>query len=132
MADNDYQRILVGRRKCSVARVMLHPGSGAYRINGRPLPDYFKTINSQLKVQEPLKTVGLDDKYDVVVTVQGGGINGQADAIALGISRYLIELNPSYRDTLKKKGLLTRDPRAKERKKYGQKRARKKFQFSKR
>lgn len=115
-----------------MARVMLHPGSGAYRINGRPLPDYFKTINSQLKVQEPLKTVSLDDKYDVVVTVHGGGINGQADAIALGISRYLIELNPSYRDTLKKKGLLTRDPRAKERKKYGQKRARKKFQFSKR
>jgi small subunit ribosomal protein S9 len=132
MADNDYQRILVGRRKCSVARVMLHPGSGAYRINGRPLPDYFKTINSQLKVQEPLKAVSLDDKYDVVISVQGGGVNGQADAIALGISRYLIELNPSYRDTLKKKGLLTRDPRAKERKKYGQKRARKKFQFSKR
>lgn len=132
MAENDYQRIKVGRRKCSVARVLLHPGSGAYRINGRPLPDYFKTINSQLKVQEPLKTVTLDDKYDVVATVHGGGITGQADAIALGISRYLIELNPSYRDTLKKKGLLTRDPRAKERKKYGQKRARKKFQFSKR
>jgi small subunit ribosomal protein S9 len=111
---------------------MLHPGSGAFRINGRTLPDYFKTINSQLKVQEPLKAVSLDDKYDVVISVQGGGVNGQADAIALGISRYLIELNPSYRDTLKKKGLLTRDPRAKERKKYGQKRARKKFQFSKR
>lgn len=132
MADNDFQRILVGRRKCSVARVVLHPGNGAFRINGRPLPDYFKTINSQLKVQEPLKAVSLDDKYDVAVTVQGGGINGQADAIALGISRFLIELNPSYRDTLKKKGLLTRDPRSKERKKYGQKRARKKFQFSKR
>jgi len=132
MADNDHQRITVGRRKCSVARVMLHPGSGAYRINGRALPDYFKTINAQLKVQEPLKTVSLDDKYDVVATVMGGGITGQADSIALGIARFLIDLNPTYRDTLKKKGLLRRDPRAKERKKYGQKRARKKFQFSKR
>ena len=132
MADNDYQRITVGRRKCSTARVMLNPGSGSFKINGRSLPDFFTTINSQLKVQEPLKLVNLDDKYDVIVNVHGGGITGQADAIALGISRYLIELNPAYRDSLKKKGLLTRDPRAKERKKYGQKKARKKFQFSKR
>jgi small subunit ribosomal protein S9 len=83
-------------------------------------------------VQEPLKAVDLGDKYDVFVNVKGGGITGQSDAIALGIARYLIELNPNYRDTLKKKGLLKRDPRAKERKKYGQKKARKKFQFSKR
>jgi len=132
MADTEFQRITVGRRKEATARVILHPGSGSYMINGRPLPDYFKTINGQLRVQEPLKVVNLDDKYDVSVNVQGGGINGQSDAIALGIARFLIELNPTYRDALKKKGLLTRDPRAKERKKYGQKKARKKFQFSKR
>jgi len=132
MAEGDYQRITVGRRKTSVARVFLRPGSGTYTINGDTLPEYFKTIDTQLKVQEPLKTVDLADKYDVVANVRGGGITGQSDAIALGISRFLVELNPNYRDTLKKKGLLRRDPRAKERKKYGQKRARKQFQFSKR
>jgi len=132
MAENDFQMIKVGRRKTATARVYLRPGSGVYKVNNRPLPDYFKTINGQLKVQEPLKVIDLSDKYDVFVNVVGGGITGQSDAIALGIARYLIDLNPNYRDALKKKGLLTRDPRAKERKKYGQKRARKKFQFSKR
>jgi small subunit ribosomal protein S9 len=132
MAKGDFQHITVGRRKCATARVYLRPGSGGYKINGRPLPDYFKTINGQLKVQEPLKAVDLADKYDVFATTLGGGITGQSDAIALGIARYLVHLNPSYRDALKKKGLMTRDPRAKERKKYGQKRARKQFQFSKR
>jgi small subunit ribosomal protein S9 len=132
MASSDYQTITVGRRKCAVARVFLRPGSGNYKINGRSLPDYFKTINAQLKVQEPLKAVDLADKYDVFVAASGGGITGQSDAIALSVARYLLKLNPSYRETLKKRGLLTRDPRAKERKKYGQKRARKRFQFSKR
>ncbi len=132
MAENDYQRITVGRRKTAVARVFLRPGSGSYTVNSRPLPDFFKTIDTQLKIQEPLKVVDLADKYDVFITVDGGGITGQSDAIALGIARYLVELNPNYRDPLKKRGLLSRDPRAKERKKYGQKRARKKFQFSKR
>lgn len=132
MAKGDFQHITVGRRKCAIARVFLRPGTGAYKINGRPLPDYFKTINAQLKVQEPLKAVDLADKYDVFVTAEGGGITGQSDAIALGIARYLVHLNVAYRDALKKKGLMTRDPRAKERKKYGQKRARKQFQFSKR
>lgn len=132
MNDTEYQKITVGRRKNGVARVILRPGSGNYTINNRPLPDYFKTVNAQLKVQEPLKAVDLADKYDVFANVHGGGFTGQADAIALGISRYLVDLNPNYRDTLKKKGLLKRDPRAKERKKYGQKKARKKFQFSKR
>jgi small subunit ribosomal protein S9 len=132
MASGETQQMTVGRRKTAVARVFLRPGSGSFRINQRTLPEYFKTINSQLKVQEPLKAVELADKYDVFVNVEGGGMNGQSDAIALGIARYLVELNPNYRDTLKKKGLLSRDPRAKERKKYGQKRARKKFQFSKR
>lgn len=132
MADNDFQTIKVGRRKRSVARVFLRPGSGGYQVNGKNLPEYFKTINAQLKVQEPLKLVELSDKYDVVCNVFGGGVTGQSDAIALGIARYLEALNPSYRATLKKKGLLKRDPREKERKKYGQKKARKKFQFSKR
>ena len=132
MASTDYQTITVGRRKCAVARVFLRPGSGNYKINGRSLPDYYKTINAQLKVQEPLKAVELADKYDVFVAASGGGITGQSDAIALSVARYLLKLNPSYREALKKRGLLTRDPRAKERKKYGQKRARKRFQFSKR
>jgi small subunit ribosomal protein S9 len=132
MAENEYQKITVGRRKTATARVILRPGNGNFTINGKPLPEHFHTINAQLKVQEPLKAVDLGDKYDVFVNVNGGGITGQSDAIALGIARYLIELNPNYRDTLKKKGLLKRDPRAKERKKYGQKKARKKFQFSKR
>jgi len=132
MAETEFQQITVGRRKTSVARVYLRPGSGAYQINGKPLPEFFKTINAQLRVQEPLKAVDLSDKYDVFINVRGGGITGQSDAIAMGIARYLVDLNPNYRDQLKKKGLLRRDPRAKERKKYGQKRARKKFQFSKR
>src|SRR5437870_4447162 len=132
MAENENQTIKVGRRKTATARVFLRPGAGTFRINGKPLPEYFKTINGQLKVQEPLKAVELADKYDVFVNVSGGGITGQSDAIALGISRYLIDLNPNYRSALKRKGLLMRDPRAKERKKYGQKRARKQFQFSKR
>jgi small subunit ribosomal protein S9 len=128
----EYQNITVGRRKTATARVFLRPGTGTYRVNGRPLPEYFKTINGQLKVQEPLKAVDLSEKYDVFANVEGGGITGQSDAIALGIARYLVELDQNYRNALKRKGLLTRDPRAKERKKYGQKRARKQFQFSKR
>jgi small subunit ribosomal protein S9 len=132
MAENEFQKMTVGRRKTAVARVFLRPGNGAFHVNGKPMPEHFKTINSQLKVQEPLKAVDLADKYDVFVSVEGGGITGQSDAIALGIARYLVDLSPNHRDTLKKKGLLSRDPRAKERKKYGQKRARKKFQFSKR
>jgi len=132
MAETEYQNITVGRRKTSVARVYLRPGNGTYTINGKSLPEYFKTVNAQLRVQEPLKTVDLADKYDVFVNVNGGGNTGQADAIALGIARFLVDLNANYRDTLKKKGLVSRDPRAKERKKAGQKKARKKFQFSKR
>jgi small subunit ribosomal protein S9 len=131
-ASNEYQKITAGRRKCATACVWLRPGTGAYKINGKLLPEYFRTVNSQLKIQEPLRTVELSDKYDVFANVNGGGITGQSDSIALGIARYLVELSPNFRDALKKKHLLTRDPRAKERKKYGQKRARKKFQFSKR
>ena len=132
MAESEHQMIKVGRRKCATARVYLRPGNGAYWVNGKELPEYFKTINAQLRVQEPLKTVELSEKYDVYANVNSGGITGQSDAIALGIARYLVALNPDCRGVLKKRGLLKRDPRAKERKKYGQKRARKRFQFSKR
>jgi small subunit ribosomal protein S9 len=86
MADGEFQTITVGRRKNASARVFLRPGSGAYRINDKPLPEYFKTVNAQLKVQEPLRTVELADKYDVYCNVEGGGITGQSDAIALGIA----------------------------------------------
>lgn len=126
------QHISVGRRKCSVARVILVPGNGNFLINGRPLSDFFKTAYGQLRVQEPLRTLGLEEKYDVRATVRGGGVTGQADAVCLGIARFLEHANPDYRPALKKDGLLSRDPRAKERKKYGRKRARKRFQFSKR
>jgi small subunit ribosomal protein S9 len=93
MAETEYQLITVGRRKTSVARVYLRPGAGSYTVNSKPLPEYFKTINAQLRVQEPLKAVDLSDKYDVFVNVRGGGITGQSDAIAMGIARYLVDLN---------------------------------------
>jgi small subunit ribosomal protein S9 len=126
------QQITVGRRKTSVARIYLKPGSGNVLINQRPLSDFFTMPYGQLKVLEPLRTLGLEEKFDVYARVEGGGTTGQADAICLGIARYLEFINPDYRPALKKEGLLKRDPRAKERKKYGQKRARKRFQFSKR
>lgn len=126
------QFIAVGRRKTATARVILAQGSGNFLINKRPLTDYFKTPYGQLRVQEPLRVLGLEDKFDVRANVRGGGITGQADAVCLGIARYLEHLNADYRPALKKEGLLSRDPRAKERKKYGRKRARKRFQFSKR
>ena len=115
-----------------MARVILAPGNGNFLVNGRPLTDYFQTPYGQLRVQEPLRALGLEEKYDVRANVAGGGLTGQADAVCLGIARYLEHLNPGYRPALKKEGLLSRDPRAKERKKYGRKRARKRFQFSKR
>ncbi len=126
------QHITVGRRKTAVARVYLKPGSGNVLVNQRPLSDYFALPYGQLKVLEPLRALGLEEKFDVYARVEGGGITGQADAICLGIARYLEHINPDYRPALKKEGLLKRDPRAKERKKYGRKRARKRFQFSKR
>ena len=124
--------IAVGRRKEAVARVILTPGTGIITINGRPLADYFPTINAQSRVIEPLSTLDLLTKFDVRANVRGGGFSGQADAVRLGIARFLEHLNPGLRPQLKREGFLTRDPRVKERKKYGQKRARKKFQFSKR
>jgi len=112
--------------------VILSSGSGNIIINGRPLDDYFKTVNAQLRVVEPLKVLQMLERYDVRANVRGGGSSGQADAVCLGVARYLEHLHPDKRTLLKKEGLLRRDPRVKERKKYGRKRARKRFQFSKR
>ena len=122
-----------GRRKKAIARVRLVPaGSGTIIINDRSLEDYFPMGTLQYIVKQPLKEVEADGKYDVLVNVVGGGYTGQAGAIKLGIARALIEADPATRPALKKAGFLTRDPRAKERKKYGLKKARRAPQFSKR
>ncbi len=128
----EHRLITVGRRKEAIARVWLEKGSGTVTINGRELADYFPRASDQNAVLAVFKTLGIEDEYDLVAKVEGGGISGQADAVKLGVARYLVALNPELRKKLKDNGLLTRDPRAKERKKYGQKRARKRFQFSKR
>jgi small subunit ribosomal protein S9 len=124
--------ITVGRRKESVARVRLTPGTGNITINGRAMDVYFGRETSKMILVEPLKLVDQVGKLDVFVTAAGGGLSGQAGAIRHGISRALCELNPEFRPVLKKAGFLTRDARAVERKKYGRPGARKRFQFSKR
>jgi small subunit ribosomal protein S9 len=121
-----------GRRKEAIARVRLIPGSGTWSINGRTLEDYFPNKVHQQIVNEPFTTLEVGDSYDVIVRVQGGGISGQAGAVRLGIARALILADDESRPPLKKAGFLTRDPRAKERKKYGLKKARKAPQYSKR
>ena len=121
-----------GRRKSSVARVRLIPGEGKIVINGRELANYFGLKTLELIVNQPLELTETKGKYDVLVNVIGGGISGQAGAIRHGISRALLEVDGEYRATLKKAGFLTRDPREKERRKYGLKKARKASQFSKR
>ncbi len=122
-----------GRRKSSIARVrVFENGTGAITINGRDIDDYFGLDTLKLVVRQPLVTTGLVDKVDVAVTVCGGGVSGQAGAIRHGISRALVVLNPEYRAALKAAGFMTRDPRMKERKKYGLKAARRAPQFSKR
>lgn len=122
-----------GRRKESVARVRLVPGSGNFVINGkRTLEDYFPRKVHQILVSRPLHITATIESYDVMATIHGGGISGQAGALRHGIARALVEASPEHRDELKKAGFLTRDPRATERKKYGLKKARKKPQFSKR
>jgi small subunit ribosomal protein S9 len=126
------QYLGTGRRKTSIARVFLRPGSGKIIINGRPFENYFPTEAGRIPVKQALQTVEMQDRFDVVVLANGGGISGQAGAIRLGIARALVEFNADLRAPLKKAGLLTRDPRKHERKKYGQKGARKRFQFSKR
>ncbi|MDO4782951.1 MAG: 30S ribosomal protein S9 [Capnocytophaga felis] len=122
----------IGRRKTAVARIYLKPGDGTISVNKRELNDYFTTSALQYKVKQPFLLLGTEDAYDVKVNVYGGGITGQAEAIRLAISRALCEIDVENRATLKPEGLLTRDPRMVERKKFGQKKARKRFQFSKR
>jgi len=126
------QYAATGRRKEAVARVRLMPGDGRVTINGRALEDYFPMRTLRIVVERPLKLTGAAGKYDVVVNVPGGGPSGQAGAVCHGIARALLGVDESYRRELKKAGLLTRDPRMKERRKYGLKKARKAPQFSKR
>ncbi|MBK78308.1 MAG: 30S ribosomal protein S9 [Flavobacteriaceae bacterium] len=122
----------IGRRKTSVARVYIDKGKGVILVNKKKFNDYFATPSLQYKVSQPFILTNTEKDYDIKITVKGGGTNGQAEAIRLGISRALCKINEEYRPVLKTEGLLTRDPRMVERKKYGQKKARKKFQFSKR
>ncbi|MEO7309770.1 MAG: 30S ribosomal protein S9 [Chitinophagaceae bacterium] len=122
----------VGRRKEAVTRVFVTRGTGAITINGKDYKTYFPMVYLQNQVEVALKTVESIDKYDIVVNATGGGVKGQAEAVKLGISRALIEINPELRPALKAAGLLTRDSRQVERKKPGKKKARRSFQFSKR
>jgi small subunit ribosomal protein S9 len=121
-----------GKRKTAIARVILRPGSGAYLVNGRALDEHFPRITLQRNIRQPLETVGYQDRMDVVARLHGGGISAQAGALRHGISRALLEADPNLRGELKRRGFLTRDSRAKERKKAGLKKARKRPQFSKR
>ena len=121
-----------GRRKNSVARVRVYPGSGTITINNRDIDDYFGLDTLKLIVRQPLNLVGATDKFDIICTVAGGGVTGQAGAIRHGVSRALLQYSDELRPVLKKAGFLTRDPRMKERKKYGLKAARRAPQFSKR
>jgi small subunit ribosomal protein S9 len=121
-----------GRRKESVARVRLVDGSGQVTLNGRPLEDYFPTMATRLRVMEPLQITQTQGRYDVLATLEGGGQTGQADALRLGIARALIVLDEELRPVLKKAGLLTRDARVVERKKYGLRKARRAPQYTKR
>jgi small subunit ribosomal protein S9 len=129
---NKVQYLGTGRRKSSVARVRLLPGTGKFEINGRGFEDYIPNPATRLDILQPLALTENNANYDVFVNVFGGGITGQAGAIRLGITRALLQANGDYRETLKRAGLVTRDPRAKERKKYGLKGARRAPQFSKR
>ena len=122
----------LGRRKESVARVHLLPGNGAITINRRPFEKYFLRETDRIIVKQPLDLTSNASKYNVKANIKGGGLTGQAGALRLGISRALVMAEPDFKDALRKGGFLTRDPRAKERKKYGQKGARKRFQWTKR
>jgi len=121
-----------GRRKTSTARVFLRPGSGTITVNRQPVEASFPTESQRLTIRQPLVVTETGERFDVLATTSGGGVMGQASAIRLGIARALLEYNEELRSQLRKAGLLTRDPRAKERKKYGMAGARKRFQFSKR
>jgi small subunit ribosomal protein S9 len=121
-----------GRRKSAIARVFLRPGSGEFKVNDKAFDAYFVTEQQRVSAKRPLALTETTATFDVITRVAGGGVNAQADAVKMGIARALLEFNAELRKTLKGEGLLTRDARAKERKKYGQKGARKRFQFSKR
>jgi len=125
-------QIVTGRRKEAIARVRLVPGTGSFELNGRPLEDYFPTRAHRMIVSAPLRTVGKEKEFDVLARIEGGGVNGQAGALRLGIARALIALDPELRPVLKAEGYLSRDAREKERRKYGLKKARKAPQYSKR
>lgn len=125
-------QIYVGRRKTSVARVILRNGNGKITVNGKEFETAFPQLLSREDILNPLKVTETIGNYDVIINVQGGGTTGQAQAIRLGISRALVQINQEHRAALKKEGFLTRDPRMVERKKYGRPKARKRFQFSKR
>ncbi|MBW4027687.1 30S ribosomal protein S9 [Acidipila rosea] len=121
-----------GRRKSAIARVFLRPGSGEFKVNGKAFEVYFVTEQQRMAAKRAFTVTELASSFDVLTTVSGGGVAAQADAVKMGMARALIEFNPELRKTLKADGLLSRDARIKERKKYGQKGARKRFQFSKR
>jgi small subunit ribosomal protein S9 len=121
-----------GRRKSAIARVYLRPGSGEFKINGRAFEEYFVTPSQQSAAKQPLVSTEMATTFNVIARVTGGGVNGQADAVKLGIARALMVFNIELRKKLKAEGLVSRDSRSKERKKYGQKGARKRFQYSKR
>ena len=132
MAATIVQYLGTGRRKTSVARVFLRPGTGAIKVNNRAFENYFPTASTRAVVRQAFAATETVDKFDMIILAHGGGVAGQAGAARLGISRALLEFNAELRGSLKKLGFLTRDPRKHERKKYGQKGARKRFQFSKR
>ncbi len=121
-----------GRRKSAIARVFLRPGTGEFRVNGRPFEEYFVTESQRVQARQPLVLTETASNFNVVATCSGGGVDGQAGALKMGLARALQEFNPELRAKLKGEGFLSRDSRVKERKKYGQKGARKRFQFSKR
>ncbi len=121
-----------GRRKSAIARVFLRPGTGAFKVNGRAFEEYFVTEQQRVSARRSLVLAEMQGSFDVVTTVSGGGVSAQADAVKMGSARALVEFNPELRKLLKGENLLTRDARQKERKKYGQRGARARFQFSKR
>ncbi len=129
---NTNQNYGTGRRKSATARVFIKPGTGEIVVNKRKFEDYFQSEMHRMIIRQPLHLTDTAGKLDILVNVEGGGFAGQAGAVRHGVTRALIEFNPEFRARLKKAGFVTRDPRAKERKKYGQKGARKRFQFSKR
>ena len=126
------EKAVVGRRKAAVARVFIKEGNGTITINKRDLTNYFPSSILQFVVKQPLTTLGVAEKYDIMVNLQGGGYKGQAEALRLGIARALVALNPEDKAALRREGFMTRDPRAVERKKPGRPKARRRFQFSKR